>query len=75
MRVSQDVFTGAGQPVLLKKDHRLSSWFWDREIGFCQRHVDRDRQRQVDSYLRSEQELGRARPSGAAVTEPQALTP
>jgi len=50
MRASLDGPVGAG----LKKDRRISEWFWDHEIGFCKRHCDRDRQRHIAECLAGE---------------------
>jgi hypothetical protein len=46
MRTSLVSPVGAG----LKKDHRLSEWFWDHEFRLCQRHNERDWQKQ-QQYL------------------------
>lgn len=44
---------GLPHPVTtgLKKDHRISEWFWDHETGFCRQHNKRDRQAHIAECL------------------------
>lgn len=74
MRVSLDSPVGAGRAVSLKKDHRFSGWFWDHEISFCRRHIEQDRRRQIDSYLRDEQLGNRGSVVSPEAEQPVAVT-